>query len=424
MSQPVSKRAIGIAAAAALAGAAVVPGSAARGAPLFTENPGHATRPERATGADDNPYGWFGVNGAHTWEVYRKFINSRDDLEPRVENAPANAVLATVTNQTSQVPFWNGSGIWFGTPGASTPTDYQLIISHPYVINEGQRSEWVGAMDIRVGFVETDKAGNMVNQAGNANLGGDGRIGDTSEVDWFLPPRVDSYNMFGALEQDGRVMAPRGYGRAQSNEMNEGQATQISATVSGTAGAGPRAIAGRIFNDPDNQNTPTLEMRIGGWKGTIPLDLTTDANGNAFDGGGFNVNALTPVVYLNKGGGDPTGTAHRMDTWITMRGDASLDGRVNGTDFALLAGNFGKTERGWTEGDFNLDGAVNGSDFALLAGNFGKRVPGVDPGLVTESDWAALESFGASIGVQVPEPAALPVLAAALGLMARRRRRV
>jgi hypothetical protein len=71
-----------------------------------------------------------------------------------------------------------------------------------------------------------------------------------------------------------------------------------------------------------------------------------------------------------------------------------------------------------------LDGDVNGSDFALLAGNFGRSVPGTPPGLVSESDWAALESFGTSIGVQVPEPAALPVLAAALGLMARRRRRV
>jgi hypothetical protein len=430
MTQPASRLAIGVAAAAALAGVAVVPGSFARGAPVFTENPGHAQPAERATGAEDHPYGWFGVNGAHTWEVYRKFTTSAgvtppQELEPRVENAPTNSVLATFFNQTSQNPYWNGSGIWFGPAGNSTPTDYQLVISHPYVVDQttGTRSEWIGAMDIRVGFVESANAGAMVNQARNPIAGGDGRFGEPSEVDWWLPPHADAINMFANLEQNGNVSASNGTSRAATNNNNEGASTDITVIRTGTAGNGPRAVAGRIFNDPDNANAPTLEMRIGGWKGTYAIpSLTNDGDGLPFDDG-LNLNAVTPVVYLNKGGGDASGTAHRMDTWITIRGDASLDGRVNGTDFALLAGNFGKTERGWTEGDFNLDGAVNGSDFALLAGNFGKNVPGVT-GLVTESDWAALESFGASIGVQVPEPVALPVFAAALGLMARRRRRV
>jgi hypothetical protein len=48
---------------------------------------------------------------------------------------------------------------------------------------------------------------------------------------------------------------------------------------------------------------------------------------------------------------------------------------VNGTDFAILAANFGRTGRTFAQGDLTGDGRVDGSDFAILAGNFGKSVP-------------------------------------------------
>jgi hypothetical protein len=79
---------------------------------------------------------------------------------------------------------------------------------------------------------------------------------------------------------------------------------------------------------------------------------------------------------------------------------------VNGTDFALLASNFGRpSEPDWGRGDFNHDGAVNGADFALLAGNFGGSAPGALGG-------------GHILGTAavVPEPSSLWVLA--LGLTA------
>jgi hypothetical protein len=109
----------------------------------------------------------------------------------------------------------------------------------------------------------------------------------------------------------------------------------------------------------------------------------------------------------------------------TVTGDANLDAAVNGTDFALLAGNFGKSGQMWPTGDFNYDGTVNGSDFALLAGNFGRTLASQagEPNL-TASDWQALETFGASVGVPVPEPAGLGLLAlGGLALSARVRRR-
>lgn len=48
-------------------------------------------------------------------------------------------------------------------------------------------------------------------------------------------------------------------------------------------------------------------------------------------------------------------------------GDLNGDGSVNGSDLAILLGNWG----GSGEGDINGDGSVNGSDLAILLGNWG-----------------------------------------------------
>jgi len=99
----------------------------------------------------------------------------------------------------------------------------------------------------------------------------------------------------------------------------------------------------------------------------------------------------------------------------TLWGDANLDGKVNGTDFALLATNFNQAVGGWDQGDFNYDGAANGSDFALLASNFNQG-----------SSESALEAFAAANGLlaDVPEPGVAAILlVAGLGAMSKRRAR-
>jgi fibronectin-binding autotransporter adhesin len=110
----------------------------------------------------------------------------------------------------------------------------------------------------------------------------------------------------------------------------------------------------------------------------------------------------------------------------TLYGDINQDGVVNGTDFGILAGNFGKTVTGgWEQGDLNYDGTVNGTDFGLLAGNFGKSATGRAVALPA-SEWAALDSFAAAHGLMadVPEPTSAGIVAlSALGVLARRRRK-
>jgi hypothetical protein len=98
---------------------------------------------------------------------------------------------------------------------------------------------------------------------------------------------------------------------------------------------------------------------------------------------------------------------------------------VNGTDFGILAANFGKQVSGWDQGVFNYDGVVRGTDVGALAANFGQQANGADVELPA-SDWAALDSFASANGllVDVPEPGEMAMLAlASIGIFSRRRRR-
>jgi predicted outer membrane repeat protein len=96
----------------------------------------------------------------------------------------------------------------------------------------------------------------------------------------------------------------------------------------------------------------------------------------------------------------------------TRYGDANLDGIVNLQDFNRLAGNFGGSNRIWSQGDFSYDGLVNLVDFNRLASNFGLVATGAE---VTPADWAALAAA-------VPEPGAALVAGAAVGAAGLRRR--
>jgi hypothetical protein len=123
--------------------------------------------------------------------------------------------------------------------------------------------------------------------------------------------------------------------------------------------------------------------------------------------------------------GNPAGLAPgTIEIKYTLLGDANLDGVVNGTDFGILAANFGQQVGGWDQGDFNYDGVVNGTDFGALAANFGQQASGADVTLPS-SDWAALDAFAAANGLMadVPEPAAMGlVIFGAMSVLAHRRR--
>jgi len=106
----------------------------------------------------------------------------------------------------------------------------------------------------------------------------------------------------------------------------------------------------------------------GNYRATIAAAGITDASGNSMPAG------FTFDFYF-------------------LAGDINGDRAVNGTDFAILAANFGRTGQTYATGDLNGDGSVNGSDFAILAGNFGRTVP------------AALTEVVDAAGVAAGQPA-------------------
>jgi autotransporter-associated beta strand protein len=158
----------------------------------------------------------------------------------------------------------------------------------------------------------------------------------------------------------------------------------------------------------------------GAWNGAGGLDSSAAnalfASGNTHYGLGYADGADGVVSGLLAG---------QIEVEYTLYGDANLDGVVNGTDFGILAANFGQQVNNWDQGDFNYDGVVNGTDFGALAGNFGQQASGADVQLPS-SDYAALDAFAAANGLlsDVPEPAtATLLLAAGIGFLSSRRRR-
>jgi hypothetical protein len=94
----------------------------------------------------------------------------------------------------------------------------------------------------------------------------------------------------------------------------------------------------------------------------------------------------------------------------TVPGDANLDGRVDATDAAMLAGGFGGFG-GWAVGDFDGDGRSTLYDAAVLQTRLGFVATG-------------LPTLSAAAHAPVPEPAAwLIAVSAALALTRARRRR-
>jgi hypothetical protein len=142
----------------------------------------------------------------------------------------------------------------------------------------------------------------------------------------------------------------------------------------------------------------------------------TNAGDGIFDSG-LHTGAAIGVAQLSDAHGDSM-----VMVRSTKLGDLNLDGTVTISDFIDLASHFNGTG-GWQEGDLNYDGSVTISDFIDLASNFNTSYTGeVFP--ISAEDQQTLANFAASVGVSVPEPGTMGMIAAgAFGLLGRRRRR-
>ncbi len=171
---------------------------------------------------------------------------------------------------------------------------------------------------------------------------------------------------------------------------------------------------------------------------TIYSYLQSGFNNGTWNGLGIiSSNAQTTTNGLHYGVGFADGddgvhdvaglSSGQIDLKYTLLGDANLDGTVNGSDFSILAANFGLGVTNWDQGNFLYGSSVNGSDFSALAANFGQGDSGADAS-ITPADIQALDAFAVANGLPVPtitavpEPASIGLLAVS-GLVAMRRRR-
>jgi arabinogalactan endo-1,4-beta-galactosidase len=191
-----------------------------------------------------------------------------------------------------------------------------------------------------------------------------------------------------------------------------------SLTNTGTIDIGPNAI---IINygsgfDPIASIAAMIQSAYdgGAWNGTGITSSAARANAASY-GVGF-ADSADP--------GNPAGLASgQIEILYTLLGDANLDGKVNGADFAILATNFNAAASGpsaWDQGDFNYDGKINGADFAALAANFNQGTTIA----VAHADAAALAAFMTAhdLSTSVPEAAAPSLLLAGSAMLARQRR--
>lgn len=151
---------------------------------------------------------------------------------------------------------------------------------------------------------------------------------------------------------------------------------------------------GTNFGSPDWTRMSTVELHADTWDFGFTLwfdrlgfDVPEDINHDST----LDVTDLDALVSAIAAGTNPspldfTGDSivdlADLDHWLSYagdanlgpgrayrRGDANLDGVVDGSDFNLWNANKFTTAAAWSRGDFNADGVVDGSDFNIWNGN-------------------------------------------------------
>jgi hypothetical protein len=253
----------------------------------------------------------------------------------------------------------------------------------------------------------------------------------------------------GALSKSGTNTLTLGVGlTAASMAISGGKVVLASNTTAGTWTAGNPASNINISSLSIAANS-TLDISNNHlmitYAGASPMSAIYGYLKSGFNNGGWNGTsgiisspAQTPTNTLHYGVGWADGndgthavaglSSGEIELKYTLLGDANLDGTVNGSDFSILAANFGLGLTNWDQGNFLYGSSVNGSDFSALAANFGQGDSGA--ATVTQADVAALHAFAAANGLAtpsfaaVPEPATLALAAiAGLSLISRRRGR-
>ena len=138
----------------------------------------------------------------------------------------------------------------------------------------------------------------------------------------------------------------------------------------------------------DDSDTPEIDESANDDYG----DLRLQANSPAVDAGSNTLVLNERIADLDGNYRIANGAvdigAYEFASSPLLVGDANCDGKVDGSDVTILAGNWqagvtGEPNATWYMGDFNGDGKVDGSDVTILAANW---QAGVTSAVVATSD--------------------------------------
>ncbi len=317
---------------------------------------------------------------------------------------------------TSTVPdVFNNAGTFTKSVGTGTTT------METEFNNSGQVNVQTGTLSLTGGGSQsggfTVSGGAALNLSGGHTFTATSTLGGAGAVNFTGGTSV--FNMGATLDPTGPVAITGG--TVQIHSVQTLASLSISATLDLTNT--------HLFIDYGSGSDPISS--IAGY-------IKSGYNGGNWNGPGIissNAQSLTNGLHYGVGFADgadkivsglPSG---EIELKYTLLGDANLDGTVNGSDFSILAANFGKGVTNWDQGNFLFSSSVNGSDFSALATNFGQGDSSADTSVST-ADITALDAFAIANGLPlpmigaVPEPACLGLFAmAGLGALARRRRR-
>jgi hypothetical protein len=164
----------------------------------------------------------------------------------------------------------------------------------------------------------------------------------------------------------------------------------------------------------------------GGNLATITAEIVSGRNGNLWNGPGLesstagaDANHITTLGVSTAAAEGLTGgtfagvsglSAGDVLVKYTYYGDANLDGKVTGADYAAIDTGFGSHLSGWANGDFNGDGVVTGADYAAIDNAFAFQ-----GGVVLAGGGGAAQANSIQA---VPEPTTNAFLLIGMGLFA------
>jgi prepilin-type processing-associated H-X9-DG protein/prepilin-type N-terminal cleavage/methylation domain-containing protein len=315
---------------------------------------------------------------------------------------------------------WNATSTnWNGGGGATNYSDGSNVILDD---SSGKYAVTLSTI-VNPGSVTVSNSGGDYLIAGTGGIAGTGSLVKTGSRTLTLDT-VNSYSG-GTSVYAGTLVA------GVSGALPDGEVTVTGGELQLGVGTGITQLSSLVIAGAGVVDIGKNGSMIDYGDGSDPIGAIWQYIANGYNNGGWNGSGIvssaarspTDGLYYGVGYADGAdGVVNGLGSGFievkyTLLGDANLDGVVNGSDFSILASNFGQGVTNWDQGNFLFTSSVNGSDFSVLAANFGQ-------GSAAPADRAALEAFAAANGLvaELPEPGGVALVAiGVLGVMRRKR---